>query len=310
MANVTTIYACTAEGLFIFNKPGTSPEWLPPHHVLEGRRVLSAWAEPGPPTRLLAVASAAGASEDESGDLLSSMNGGRAWEISLDAPVTTVTRLVDDPLRLYAGMSGGGLAGSADGGTDWGVLPALPKAGIIWMLLADQQEPGRLFALMEHDGETFALAGNPDEGEWNILAVSEVSAMAQEAGTGDLYAATVEGVQMSADKGAIFDPLPGSPTDGETIVVIPGPSNSPVTLVVGTPSGLFISPDGGGNWQAAELPHPGGVTALARDPERRDRLYAATSTGYLMESGNRGQEWQPINTEPVAPVDSLFVIRI
>ena len=54
----------------------------------------------------------------------------------------------------------------------------------------------------------------------------------------------------------------------------------------------------------------GGVTALARDPERRDRLYAATATGYLYESGNRGQTWQPINERPTGPVNSLYVIRL
>src|SRR6476619_5112262 len=105
MANVTTIYACTAEGLYVFNKPGTSTEWLPPRHVLVGRPVLAAWAEPGPPTRLLAVAS--GETAEDAGELLVSMNGGRAWEISLDAPVTTITGLPNDLSRLYAGMSGG-----------------------------------------------------------------------------------------------------------------------------------------------------------------------------------------------------------
>ena len=52
------------------------------------------------------------------------------------------------------------------------------------------------------------------------------------------------------------------------------------------------------------------MTALARDPERRDRLYAATETGYLFESGNRGRTWEAINAEPVGPVASIYVIRI
>src|SRR6476646_1772728 len=46
MANATIIYACTGSGLLMFNKPGTSPEWLPPRMALEGRDVLSAWADP------------------------------------------------------------------------------------------------------------------------------------------------------------------------------------------------------------------------------------------------------------------------
>ena len=205
MANVTTIYACTAEGLYILNKPGTSPEWLPPRHVLEGRQVLAAWAEPGPPTRLLAVAF--GEPAGTGGELLSSMNGGRAWEVSLDAPVTTLAGAPDDPMRLYAGMSGGGLAGSADGGVDWGVLPALPHGGTVIMLLADQQESGRLYALVEHEGERSLAAGNPTEGEWHTLPISGVTSLTQEPGTGDLYAAATHGVYLSSDQGLMFDPL-------------------------------------------------------------------------------------------------------
>ena len=54
----------------------------------------------------------------------------------------------------------------------------------------------------------------------------------------------------------------------------------------------------------------GGVIALARDPERRDRLYAATSTGDLYESGNRGQAWRQVNNAPIEAVVALFVLRI
>jgi hypothetical protein len=137
-----------------------------------------------------------------------------------------------------------------------------------------------------------------------------VSALTQESGTGDLYAATQEGVQIGADRGLIWDLLPGSPAEAMAIAAIPGPADMPPSLVVGTASGLFASSDGGGVWQAIDLPQPGGITALARDPERRDRLYAATSTGYLYESGTRGQTWQPINEHPVGSANSLFVIRL
>src|SRR5436190_12969031 len=71
MANSTIIYACTDDGLSIFNKPGTLPEWLPPRRVLQGQHVGAAWAEPGPPIRVVAVAD---------GRLVLSENGGRIWE--------------------------------------------------------------------------------------------------------------------------------------------------------------------------------------------------------------------------------------
>ena len=43
------------------------------------------------------------------------------------------------------------------------------------------------------------LEGIPEEGKWQSLTVNNVSALTVEATTGDLYAATREDVEMSAD---------------------------------------------------------------------------------------------------------------
>jgi photosystem II stability/assembly factor-like uncharacterized protein len=130
---------------------------------------------------------------------------------------------------------------------------------------------------------------------------------------------------ISTDGGATWEIapreeiLPAGPTPGYAAqlppgtlvsVEIPGAVGTPPALVAGTPDGLQVSPDGGDTWEEPDLPRAGSITALERDPERRDRLYAATSTGYLFESGNRGQSWQAINREPVAQVRALFVLRI
>jgi hypothetical protein len=130
---------------------------------------------------------------------------------------------------------------------------------------------------------------------------------------------------ISTDGGATWDIAPDEeraqtetppefasqlPTGTLAWVEIPGGAGMSAALVAGTAEGIQVSPDGGDTWTQPALGHEGSVTALARDPERRDRLYAATSTGYLFESGNRGQVWQAINNEPVAPVRALFVLRI
>ncbi|HYO50843.1 MAG TPA: hypothetical protein VEW94_13410 [Chloroflexia bacterium] len=94
------------------------------------------------------------------------------------------------------------------------------------------------------------------------------------------------------------------------MLAVPGAEGKPPALVVGTASGLAVSPDGGASWQVIEMPQQGGVVALARDPERRDRIYAATDTGYVFESGNRGQAWQQVNATPLPPVSYLYVVRI
>src|SRR5438105_3276406 len=182
MANSTIIYVCTQDGLAIFNKPGTLTEWLPPRRVLDGRVVLSAWADPGPPIRVWAAVGGHG--EEASGpgsgapaermlkpglpasagplpeaqrrrsdarenQLLLSENGGRDWASKLDAPVTAVLGMADDPNRLYVGMQNGGLAGSVDGGETWGVFPGLERAGAVRLLVANRSEPGRFYALLD-----------------------------------------------------------------------------------------------------------------------------------------------------------------
>ncbi len=235
MANSTIVYACTDDGLAIFNKPGTLPEWLPPRRVLQGQHITAAWAEPGPPIRVLVVAD---------GALLYSENGGRTWEAA--GPEEQMS----EPVRSirYDATSH--------------ILEVLTEAGARWR--------------------------STDSGmTWQV-----------------------------ADSGDVLPDDPSEeyraklPEDALAFVAIPGGAGMPPALIAGMADGLQASPDGGVTWVQTNLPHGGAVTALARDPERRDRLYAAIDTGYLFESGNRGQTWQAVNVVPVAGVLTMYVVRI
>jgi photosystem II stability/assembly factor-like uncharacterized protein len=300
MANATIIYACTNDGLIIANKPGTLPEWLPAHVVLPGRPVSSVWAEPGPPIRVLAVVE---------GEIQQSENGGRTWEPAALAEVVTSLFFTGEPPALYACMEGGGLATSLDGGATWGILPALPEAGVVRAFFEDGKTPDRYYALVAGEDDSVVLHGEPQSGDWRALPV-EGAAVAQDPGLGDLYATTPDGVQMSADMGDTWALLPGSPPGGTAILAIASAGGRSAGLVVGAPTGLWIGAEGGSTWQPMALPKPGTPVALARDPERRDRLYAATDAGYLLESGNRGQAWQPVNSDPLPPAIYLYILRI
>jgi hypothetical protein len=308
MANATILYACTSGGLAIVNKPGTLNEWLPARMSLAGQAVAAAWAEPGPPIRVVVAAMDA----TRAGGVFLSENGGRDWESKLEAPVTALLGVETEgsPATLYAGMDGGGLAASVDGGLDWGILPGIEDApGAIRRLLYPG-EPGVFYAIVESPGEGRALLeGNPNEGGWRVLPPGNVSGLSWDTETGDLYAVSPEGVLMSADQGATWPALPGSPEGCTNIVVIPGPAGANPSILVSTESALLASNDAGASWHELPFPQPG-ITAFARDPERRDRLYAATASGHLFESGNRGQLWMPVNSEPMAPIASVYVIRI
>ncbi|HYP21334.1 MAG TPA: hypothetical protein VEY08_14780 [Chloroflexia bacterium] len=299
MANSTILYACTERGLGIVNKPGTSTEWLPLRVVLPDRAVVSAWAEPGPPIRVMVV--------DSGGELLLSENGGRTWSpVPGLASVASLFEAGDPPLP-HVITHNGTIARTNDGGATWETLPFAP--GEV------QVSPGAhatgageyVYLSGAVEGPPSALRGNLATGDWADIGLEGVAALAHDADNGGLYACAPLGVYAGA--GSTWMLLPGSPRDGTSIVAVPGPAARPPTLLVGTPTGLSVSPDANA-WQTADLPHEGAITALARDPERRDRVYAATGTGYLLESGNRGQSWQQVNSNPTALVSSLFVVRI
>jgi photosystem II stability/assembly factor-like uncharacterized protein len=301
MANATILYACTPEGLVIVTRPGTLPEWLPPRRVLEGQVVTSVWAEPGPPIRVVGVAS---------GTLIVSENGGRTWtDVEMPAPVASVIGFGEPPM-LVAAMQGGMLTSSPDGGATWETLPNLPAAGDI---LAFYPGNTQLYLIVGRAGESdiTLLAGDPRTGEWRPLAGGNISAVAEDATTGKLYIALNDGVRVSANSGESWEMLEGSPADAIALTAIPGAAGKPAAVVAGTRSGLWVSQDGGASWQGVDLGEGEmGVNALARDPERRDRLYAATSNGYLFESGNRGQAWERINPSLIPAASCLFVVRI
>ncbi|HEX8598365.1 MAG TPA: hypothetical protein VF952_07585 [Chloroflexia bacterium] len=299
MANSTILYACTERGLGIVNKPGTSTEWLPLRMVLQDRALVSAWADPGPPIRVMVV--------DTEGDLLLSENGGRTWSPVPGFGSVASTFQSGDLPAPHIVTGNGTVARTTDGGAAWKTLSFAPGAV--------QVSPGTsVVAAGEYiylpgtgEGTTTVQRGTLATGDWANMDLEGVTALAYDTDKGGLYACTPLGVYASA--GSVWSLLPGSPRDGTSIVAIPGPATKPPTLLVGTPGGLYVSPDTHA-WQSVGLPHEGPVTALARDPERRDRVYAATDVGYLLESGNRGQSWQPVNSTPIGLVSYLFVVRI
>jgi photosystem II stability/assembly factor-like uncharacterized protein len=312
MANSTILYACTHDGLAIFNKPGTLPEWLPPRMALPEQEVTSAWAEPGPPIRVLAAVD---------GALMLSENGGRTWEaVKLGdgggaSPFMSIF-YVSDTHTLFAVQYDGRLWKSGDGGGGWARLRSLPAEGCVLALEPAHGAPGEFYALVGESDGVGLYRGNPDSGVWNEVAVDGLRELdlvaidqAPEAG---LYALVPEGVVSIVERdGAMIVHLwAGSPQEGQALMVISGAASIQPALVVGTQDGIVVSPDGGVTWNTPEMPRVGGVTAFARDPERRDRVYAALGTGYLVESGNRGGRWQAINAAPVGPVGFIYVVRI
>jgi photosystem II stability/assembly factor-like uncharacterized protein len=304
MANSTILYAGTDDGLAILNKPGTLPEWLPPRRVLQGSAVTSVWADPGPPIRVAAIAV---------GLLRVSDSGGRTWQ-DVETPARPVALCPasdnEPPTTFYAIHTNGGITRTTDGGNTWNPLPELPLEVKQASLVSWRADGSMLLMERSSDGTGALLYGKPEEGTWQTLLSGRLSSAAYAGPEGGIFATGKDGVQHSSDDGASWKVLPGGPREDSVMAAIPGAAGKPPALLVGTTIGIAVSQDGGESWHDATLPEAGRVVALARDPERRDRVYAALASGYLYESGNRGQSWEPINTQPLPGILTLYVIRI
>ncbi|HUP27301.1 MAG TPA: hypothetical protein VM409_02625 [Chloroflexia bacterium] len=290
MANVTTIYACTADGLAVINKPGTLGEWLPPRRVLSGSPATSVWAEPGPPVRVLAV---------QGGSLLLTESGGRNWDaVETEEPVLRLFPGTHER-HIYAALNGGALLRSEDGGSSWQSLPAAP--GDVQSLI----EARDLGSFIVAGSELYS--GDIGSGTWRQERAG-VTALAMDESTNTLYAAGESGLLKRSAGARGWEAIAGSPAGARVLLVIPGAVGKPATLAAGTGEGLWLSPDGGETWHQSEVRDA--VSAAARDPERRDRVYVATEAGVILESGNRGQQWAPVNHAPLPAILSFFVLRI
>ena len=82
----------------------------------------------------------------------------------------------------------------------------------------------------------------------------------------------------------------GLPTKQKAAAFAADPTTSPV-MFVALPDGLWKSGDSGKTWQGLAQA-PGGITALAIDPEKREVVFAGTRDGRLFRSSDGGTSWQ------------------
>ncbi len=173
MAESILLYASTDDGLFILSKPGTSKEWLPPHHVLAGQAVRASRAVSGPPTRITAALAG------DPPTILISVNGGRAWEASADtlpdeppAPLLIPAMKSDMPPVLLE-VRDGVLYGSLDGNSD----AATPVPGAPAAILALTPDPVRRERLYAGTGAG-TIYTSADRGKtWQQLEIAPLSAI-------------------------------------------------------------------------------------------------------------------------------------
>jgi photosystem II stability/assembly factor-like uncharacterized protein len=123
-----------------------------------------------------------------------------------------------------------------------------------------------------------------------------------------LYATLgAQGAFKSADGGATWVPLHAGVAEGNVAV---DPSRHGTLYLA--PGGVQKSTDGGAHWTDLSL-KAYGIVAVAVDPARPSRLYAASSVNGVFRSADRGASWQlarqPLPAGDASHVKALAVAR-
>lgn len=237
------------------------------------------------------------------------------WQV-LKSPgfVTALASLPARPGEIVAGLAGGGIARSSDGGSSWQFpgkgLPGAP----VTALAASAAAPDTLYAAVAGDGlwhstdngAVWSLAMDRPwigDGEREIVGLASVNTASGMGGIW-IYAATEAGLIRVPDcfcrwqaivAGDAMDALiaggpqkPEAPLPkGEAVRALASCLAESERLFAAMPSGLWTSADAGVNWsRSSEL----NALALASHPQNPEQLAAVTKDAVVV-SRDGGTNW-------------------
>lgn len=247
-------------------------------------------------------------------------DGGANWRIAgVGMPVARVQTIAIDPTAtstLYAGtltpsgVPSLGIFKSTDGGATWsqineGLID--PEIGIapldVASLAVDPNNPSTIVAGTMYS-EIFRSTDGGDSWQPQTfggydLSLQTLGLQFDPSNSGNVYAATSEGLIKSGDNGVSWAEFG---TNVPLFAVAIDPS-SPLTIYAGNAAGngLLKSTDAGGHWQfintGLPLLHDSSgsysplVVSLSVDPANTSTVYAGTYASGLFVSANKGGSW-------------------
>lgn len=206
------------------------------------------------------------------------------------------------PSTVYAGLDGGGVYKSTDGGVSWNAARSGIEGLNVYALAMDPLSGSAVYAGTNNglyrtfDGGASWHPANPGNADF-ILALA--------ASGSNIYAATAGGVFRSGDGGASWSSVTSL---GGTIVQALA-LNAAGNVFAGTTGGIFESIDGGATWTPRNtgMAHLN-VTAIAANPANSQVLYAATWGGGIFKTTDGGNTWTPTSSGVTEPyVRSLAI---
>ncbi len=246
-----------------------------------------------------------------------SSDGGRTWAVrSAGLPALNVTSVAGPSWRLYAGLEGGGLWRSVNGGV-WEQADAGIGDANITDVAVDPNNPRIVYAGTANDGAFFSNNGadgwiRPGSG------LPEIPFVDFEFSPGDsqhIFAAGAGGLFESLDGGQTWADQVTGTTVFRRIRFDP---NEPETVYVATTNGLIRRNAGEDTFALVAAFRAQNTTDIVVDPLNSDVLYAASIDIGLLRSVDRGATWAiggtglpravllSLQTMPDGPAESEF----
>lgn len=276
MAKATLLFLATNDGLALFSDPANQGRWLRSAQAFQGSAVWSIWIDQSNPLITLVIA-------DER--VHRSVDGGQTWTAqTMDDPLAPDAAFYDTPRQpsWVALLSGDTLFLSDDAGAHWRRI-TLPDAYGAFAV----DDTGRFYGALDDQtlasddrGVTWTRYGSPLPGA--IRALRAVP------GTAETLCALVDG-RVYAIERAVWRLIDGIPDEAIVCAALAG---APPTLLAALANGGTVrgSLDG---WEPviAALPWEGAATLLKPAQYHMDTAFAASATGEVAMSADRGRSW-------------------
>jgi hypothetical protein len=199
------------------------------------------------------------------------------------------------PNTIYAGVEGGGVFKSSNGGATWSAFSAgLPAAANVRALLTDTA------GTTAYAGTDSGVWKSTGGGGWEPLGQATLSAsvvsLIELPGNTVLAGVASGGVWRSTDGGATWT----APAAGNGMPSGESPNGfvaQPTFVLAATTSGVFRSSDSGATWTLVSDGVPSTVSSLQPwvDPDQPSLLYLSTNSNGVYRSVNGGATWSAVN---------------
>jgi photosystem II stability/assembly factor-like uncharacterized protein len=206
------------------------------------------------------------------------------------------------PTLVYAGLQGGGVFRSENGGASWTWASSGFTDTVIHSLAVVSGVPGTVYS-----GTDRGVFKSIDAARsWSLTALTNLRVsivLADPTSPGTLYAAAENGVNRTVDGGNSWilgrAGLPDSQLYGITGLAI-DPDTATIYATVYNSGGLFRSTDHGATWSRVETPIRDTIFSVAIAPGRPGAIYLGASIGIYL-SRDDGRTWiGPVGPEQIS----------